>query len=121
MTRSSPLPTWLRPSLLVLFFLSFFIQNSIALPYVHKNGKKSILDFFVGDIHKTTPGKFAMVDLGLTVTGFHTWAYADAKQRGIIRWWIISLILTFTVGIATAVPFYLYIRTGPQSGLPTVS
>nr|WP_040585800.1 DUF2834 domain-containing protein [Segniliparus rugosus] len=101
-----------RTGLLIAFVAAFFTQNSIALPYVAKNGLRSARDFFVGDIWKTTPGKFAMVDLGLVVGGFHLWAFADAKRLGVLRWWAASFVLTFTVGIGTAIPFYCLAREG---------
>ena len=99
-----------RPGLLVAFVVAFFAQNAIALPYVAKNGPKSAKDFFVGGIWKTTPGRFAMVDLLLVVWGFHLWAFVDAKRLGIFRWWAASFVLTFTVGIGTAIPFYYLAR-----------
>ncbi|QTI70658.1 DUF2834 domain-containing protein [Gordonia polyisoprenivorans] len=103
-------PVWYRRSLLAVFIASFFTQNAIALPYVARNGASSAKDFFVGDILKTTPGRFAMVDLGYVVLGFHLWAFAEARRLSILRWWIASVVLTFGVGIATAIPFFLLAR-----------
>lgn len=51
-----------------------------------------------------------MVDLIFVVIGFHVWALAEARRLGIIRWWAASFVLTFTVGIATAIPFFLLVR-----------
>ena len=107
---------WLRPALAVAFAASFLAQNAIALPYVRANGPKSVADFFVGEINKTVPGRFAMVDLAFVVLGFHTWAFAEARRLGIIRWWIASFVLTFAVGIATAIPFFLLIRETTIAG-----
>ena len=89
---------------------AFVTQTAIAVPYVKENGPKSVLDFFVGDIHKTVPGRFAMVDLLYVVVGFHLWAIVEAKKLGIIRWWVASFVMTFGVGIATAIPFFLLAR-----------
>ncbi|MEU8898669.1 DUF2834 domain-containing protein [Nocardia sp. NPDC048505] len=101
---------WRQRSLIAIFIASFLTQNAIALPYVRANGPKSAADFFVGDIHKTVPGRFAMTDLAFVVVGFHVWAFAEARQLGIIRWWLASFALTFAVGIATAIPFFLLAR-----------
>ncbi|MGL6234244.1 MAG: DUF2834 domain-containing protein [Segniliparus sp.] len=99
-----------RLDLLVALVVAFFAQNAIALPYVAKNGPGSAKDFFVGDIWKSTPGRFAMVDLLLVVWGFHAWALVDARRHGIFGWWVASFVLTFTVGIGTAIPFYAFAR-----------
>jgi hypothetical protein len=111
MTAAVAPPTenpWWRRTLLGIFIASFFTQNAIAIPYVRENGPKSALDFFGGgEITKTVPGRFAIVDLGFVVLGFHAWALAEARRQGIIRWWVASLVLTFSVGIATAIPFFL--------------
>ena len=101
---------WRRRSLMATFVAALVTQNAIAIPYVKENGPKSVLDFFVGDIHKTTPGRFAMVDLVYVVIGFHIWAFSEAKKLHIIRWWVASFVLTFGVGIATAIPFFLLAR-----------
>ncbi|CAM2962506.1 uncharacterized protein DUF2834 [Williamsia muralis] len=101
---------WRRRSLMVTFVAALVTQNAIAIPYVRENGPKSVLDFFIGDIHKTTPGRFAMVDLMYVVIGFHIWAFSEAKKLHIIRWWVASFVLTFGVGIATAIPFFLLAR-----------
>ncbi|MFC7959081.1 DUF2834 domain-containing protein [Rhodococcoides kroppenstedtii] len=85
-------------------------QNAIALPYVAQNGPRSAADFFVGKIWSTVPGRFAMVDLILVVVGFHLWARAEAGRLGIRGWWWVSVLMTFTVGIGTAIPFFLGIR-----------
>ncbi|MVU76786.1 DUF2834 domain-containing protein [Nocardia sp. ET3-3] len=102
--------SWRRPTLIATLIAAFITQNSIALPYVRRNGPKSALDFFVGDIYKTVPGRFAMVDLIFVVIGFHVWALAEARRLGIVRWWAASFVLTFSVGIATAIPFFLLAR-----------
>ncbi|QBS39548.1 DUF2834 domain-containing protein [Nocardia sp. CS682] len=102
--------SWRRPTLIATLIAAFITQNSIAVPYVQRNGPKSVLDFFVGDIYKTVPGRFAMVDLGFVVLGFHAWAFAEARRLGILRWWAASFVLTFSVGIATAIPFFLLVR-----------
>ncbi|MEU1210160.1 DUF2834 domain-containing protein [Nocardia sp. NPDC005825] len=102
--------SWRRPTLIATLIAAFITQNSIALPYVRRNGPKSALDFFVGDIYKTVPGRFAMIDLTFVVLGFHLWAFAEARKLGIMRWWAASFALTFTVGIATAIPFFLLVR-----------
>ncbi|APA99970.1 DUF2834 domain-containing protein [Nocardia seriolae] len=102
--------SWRRPTLIATLIAAFVTQNSIALPYVRRKGPKSALDFFVGDIYKTVPGRFAMVDLIFVVLGFHLWAFAESRRLGIMRWWAASFALTFTVGIATAIPFFLLAR-----------
>ncbi|WP_067703253.1 DUF2834 domain-containing protein [Nocardia jejuensis] len=101
---------WIRPTLIATLIAAFITQNSIAIPYVRRNGPTSAADFFVGDILKTVPGRFAMVDLAFVVLGFHAWAFAEARRLGIVRWWAISFVLTFSVGIATAIPFFLLVR-----------
>nr|WP_296766937.1 DUF2834 domain-containing protein [Rhodococcus sp. (in: high G+C Gram-positive bacteria)] len=101
---------WQRRSLLVILVAAFIGQNAIALPYVRQNGWRSVADFFVGDITRTTPGRFAMLDLTFVVIGFHTWAFAEARRLHIVRWWVASFVLTFGVGIATAIPFFFLAR-----------
>lgn len=99
-----------KRSLTAIFITSFIAQNAVALPYVRERGPKSVLDFFVGDVYRTTPGRFAMIDLIFVVIGFHTWAFSEARRLGIVRWWAASFALTFGVGIATAIPFFLLAR-----------
>ncbi|GAA4659089.1 DUF2834 domain-containing protein [Gordonia humi] len=99
-----------RKPLFYVFLASLFTQNAIGLPYVARNGWRSTADFFVGDVWKTVPGKFAMVDLTFVVIGFHVWALGEARRLGMVRWWLASVVLTFAVGIATATPFFLLAR-----------
>lgn len=104
---AGPNPWW-RRSLIGIFLASFVTQNAIAIPYVRENGPRSVVDFFgAGELPKTVPGRFALVDLGFVTLGFHVWALAEARRQGIVRWWIGSVVLTFSVGIATAIPFFL--------------
>ncbi|MGO3328035.1 DUF2834 domain-containing protein [Gordonia sp. (in: high G+C Gram-positive bacteria)] len=104
-------PTQLaRKPLFYVFLASLFTQNAVALPYVYRNGWRSTADFFVGDVWKTVPGKFAMVDLTFVVIGFHVWALSEARRLGMVRWWLASFALTFSVGIATGIPFFLLAR-----------
>lgn len=110
MPHAASSSTWQRRSLIAIFLSAFVSQNAIALPYVRENGWRSVADFFVGDITRTTPGRFAMVDLTFVVLGFHAWAFGEARRLGIVRWWAVSLILTFGVGIATAIPFFFLAR-----------
>ncbi|MEP9393952.1 DUF2834 domain-containing protein [Gordonia sp. VNK1] len=109
-------PAWYRRSLLAVFVAALVTQNAIAVPYVIKNGPGSVKDFFVGDILRSTPGRFAMVDLAFVVIGFHLWAFAEARSLGILRWWLPSVALTFGVGIATAIPFFLMARERALAG-----
>ncbi|GAC67393.1 DUF2834 domain-containing protein [Gordonia soli] len=89
---------------------AFVTQNSVAVPYVLDNGWRSTQDFFVGGIWKTVPGRFAMIDLTFVVIGFHAWALLESKRLNILRWWFASFVLTWSVGIATAIPAFLYAR-----------
>ncbi|WP_045824597.1 DUF2834 domain-containing protein [Williamsia herbipolensis] len=99
-----------RRPLIAVFLAALISQNAIALPYVRRNGVRSIPDFFVGDILKTTPGRFAMVDLAHVVVAFHIWALSEARELKIMRWWAASIVMTFAVGIASAIPFFLLAR-----------
>ncbi|GAB88904.1 DUF2834 domain-containing protein [Gordonia rhizosphera] len=110
MTTPESANPWRRRALIVVFLAAFVNQNAIAVPYIRRNGWRSVGDFFGGDIVKTTPGRFAMVDLTYVVVGFHVWAFAEARRLGILRWWAASVVLTFSVGIATAIPFFLLVR-----------
>ncbi|HLS78069.1 MAG TPA: DUF2834 domain-containing protein [Nocardia sp.] len=103
-------PAWRERALLAIFLTAFVTQNAIAIPYVREHGPRSVADFFVGDTFETTPGRFAAADLGFVVLGFHTWAFGEAKRLGILRWWAASLVLSFGVGIATGIPFFLLAR-----------
>lgn len=110
MVDSTAEPSWRRPTLIATLIAAFITQNSIGVPYVRKNGRKSALDFVSGDILKTVPGRFAVVDLAFVVFGFHVWAFGEARQLGIVRWWAVSFVLSFVVGIATGIPFFLLVR-----------
>ncbi|MBD0862262.1 DUF2834 domain-containing protein [Gordonia sp. zg691] len=101
---------WRQRSLLAVFLTALVAQNALAIPYVQRNGPASVKDFFVGDILKTTPGRFAMVDLTFVVIGFHVWAFSEARRLRILPWWLASVVLTFGVGIATAIPFFFLAR-----------
>lgn len=101
---------WRERSLFAVFLTALVSQNAIAIPYVRRNGPASVKDFFVGDIMKSTPGRFAMVDLLFVVIGFHLWAFGEARRLRIVGWWIASVVLTFGVGIGTAIPFFFYAR-----------
>ncbi|GAC01586.1 hypothetical protein GONAM_29_00300 [Gordonia namibiensis NBRC 108229] len=101
---------WRERSLFAVFVTALVTQNAIAIPYVARNGPESVKDFFVGDIMKTTPGRFAMVDLLFVVIAFHLWAFGEAKRLRIMPWWFASVVLTFGVGIATAIPFFFLAR-----------
>lgn len=93
-----------------LFVAALVGQNAIAIPYVRANGWKSVADFFVGDIQKTVPGRFAMLDLAFVVLSFHVWAFTEARRLRMTGIWIVSFVMTFGVGIATAIPFFLLAR-----------
>lgn len=110
MTTTDTDQKWRERSLLVVFVAALVTQNAIAIPYVRSNGPESVKDFFVGDILRTTPGRFAMVDLTFVVIGFHLWAFAEARRLRILPWWAASVALTFGVGIATAIPFFFLAR-----------
>ncbi|WP_238421259.1 DUF2834 domain-containing protein [Gordonia sp. 'Campus'] len=110
MTTTDTDQKWRERSLFVVFVAALVSQNAIAIPYVRRNGPESVKDFFVGDILKTTPGRFAMVDLTFVVIGFHLWAFAEARRLRILPWWAASVVLTFGVGIATAIPFFFLAR-----------
>lgn len=110
MTMSSAESPWRRRALFVVFVSALVHQNALAVPYVRENGWRSAADFFVGDILKTTPGRFALVDLTYVVLGFHVWAFTEARRLRIVPWWIASVVLTFGVGIATAIPFFFLAR-----------
>ncbi|MGU3293219.1 DUF2834 domain-containing protein [Williamsia sp. M5A3_1d] len=97
-------------TLAALFVAAFIGQNAIALPYVREHGWRSAADFFVGDIHSTVPGRFAMVDLAFVVVSFHVWAFSEARRMKMTRTWAVSFVMTFSVGIATAIPFFLLAR-----------
>ena len=117
MTTQTDTPSpWRERSLLIVFLSAFVTQNAIAIPYVRENGWRSVGDFFGGDILTTTPGRFAMVDLTYVVIAFHLWAVVEAKKLRILRWWLASLVLTFGVGIATAIPFFLLVRDRAAAG-----
>ncbi|MFI5782925.1 DUF2834 domain-containing protein [Nocardia sp. NPDC051570] len=103
-------PSWRRPALIAILIAAFIGQNSIGVPYVRRNGPKSALDFISGDILTTVPGRFAVVDLAFVVFAFHAWAFGEARQLGIVRWWAVSFVLSFAVGIGTAIPFFLLVR-----------
>ncbi|MEO9327222.1 DUF2834 domain-containing protein [Gordonia aurantiaca] len=111
---AAPHQKWRERSLFAVFVTALISQNAIAIPYVQRNGPSSAKDFFVGDIMKTTPGRFAMVDLLFVVIGFHLWAYGEARRLRIIGWWWATLVLTFGVGIGTAIPFFFYARERAQ-------
>ncbi|MDQ1179207.1 DUF2834 domain-containing protein [Rhodococcus sp. SORGH_AS_0301] len=96
--------------LIAIAALAGVAQNAIAIPYVREHGTRSVADFFVGKIWSTVPGKFAMVDLILVVVAFHAWALPESGRLGIRRWWWATLTMTFTVGIGTAIPFFLAAR-----------
>lgn len=85
MTTTDTDQKWRERSLFVVFVAALVSQNAIAIPYVRSNGPESVKDFFVGDILKTTPGRFAMVDLTLVVIGFHLWAFAEAADSAFCR------------------------------------
>lgn len=55
MSDTSAAQSWRRPTLIATLIAAFITQNSIALPYVRRNGPKSTLDFFVGDITRPSP------------------------------------------------------------------
>lgn len=97
-------------TLAALFVAGFVGQNAIAIPYVRSRGWRSAADFFVGDIMKTVPGRFAMFDLALVVLSFHVWAFTEARRLRMTGLWAVSLVMTFSVGIATAIPFFLLAR-----------
>ncbi|WP_328811613.1 DUF2834 domain-containing protein [Rhodococcus sp. NBC_00294] len=51
-----------------------------------------------------------MVDLILVVVAFHAWALPESGRLGIRRCWWATLFMTVTVGIGTAIPFFLAAR-----------
>jgi len=110
-TMTSPSSTTSRDRVLAALFATGLVgQNAIAIPYVRSRGWRSAADFFVGDILKTVPGRFAMLDLALVVLSFHVWAFTEAKRLRMTGLWVVSFVMTFSVGIATAIPFFLLVR-----------
>lgn len=108
---SSPSSTTSRDRVLAALFVTGLVgQNAIAIPYVRSRGWRSAADFFVGDILKTVPGRFAMLDLALVVLSFHAWAFTEARRLRMTGVWAVSFMMTFSVGIATAIPFFLLVR-----------
>ena len=48
-------------------------------------------------------------DVLISIVVFWVWAYADAQQNNIRRWWLV-LPAGLTVGLSLALPLYLYLR-----------
>ncbi|WP_433579104.1 DUF2834 domain-containing protein [Nocardia brasiliensis] len=108
--------SWRRPVLAGSLIVALVTQSAIAVPYVLTNGPRSILDFFVGDIYVTVPGRYAMIDLAFVTLIFHIWAFGEARRLGITRWWLVSFLASFAVGIATGIPAFLVAREYALAG-----
>lgn len=101
-----------RAGLTFLAVLGFFAQNSIALPYVWKHGPIAAVRafFFFGDIRSTPQGKFAVLDLYLLGLAFALWSLRESVRMQILHWWLITMLLTVSVGVGTAAPFFYLVR-----------
>ncbi|MDO2969855.1 DUF2834 domain-containing protein [Mycobacteroides abscessus] len=101
-----------RAGLTFLAVAGFFAQNSIALPYVWKHGPIAAVRafFFFGDIRNTPQGKFAVLDLYLLGLAFALWSLRESVRIQILHWWLITMLLTVSVGVGTAAPFFYLVR-----------
>lgn len=101
-----------RAGLTFLAAVGFFAQNSIALPYVWQHGPKAAVRafFLFGDIRSTPQGKFAVLDLYLLGLAFALWSLRESVRVQILHWWLIAMLLTVSVGVGTAAPFFYLVR-----------
>ncbi|AWG50370.1 Protein of uncharacterised function (DUF2834) [Mycobacteroides abscessus subsp. abscessus] len=101
-----------RTGLTLLAIAGFFAQNAIALPYVRKHGPVAAVRafFFFGDIRNTPQGKFAVLDLYLLGLAFALWSLRESVRMQILHWWIVTMVLTVSVGVGTAAPFFYLVR-----------
>lgn len=101
-----------RGGLTALAVFGFFAQNGIALPYAWKHGPVAAIRafFLFGDIRDTPQGKFAVLDLYLLALAFLLWSLRESVRLQILRWWLVTLALTVSVGVGTAAPFFYLVR-----------
>jgi hypothetical protein len=78
-----------------VFFVSYFLEP----------GDTS----FVGQLFATAPAAGFATDLLITSAVFWIWSYAEAKRRGMTRWWVYVLV-NLTIGLSCAFPLFLYVR-----------
>jgi len=96
----------------VLAFLGFLLPSYLVLPesietgnwFLYLNPGYTLQQLFANRISSI----FAL-DLFYGVLIFFLWSYFDARQQGVKRVWIVS-ILTMVLGFAGGFPLYLYLR-----------
>ena len=82
-----------------VFFSRFFVENGLDVP------------FFLQSLFSNGASGGFSADLLISIFVFWIWSFADARQLGVKRWWLV-LPTSFTVGLSCALPLYLYLREG---------
>ncbi|MCB9451360.1 MAG: DUF2834 domain-containing protein [Anaerolineaceae bacterium] len=67
------------------------------------------LSLFLASLPVNSVTRGATADLLISILIFWVWAYTDARKRGIRYWWL-TIVAGFTVGLSLALPLYLYMR-----------
>ena len=90
-----------------LAVVGFVVPNAFVAVFAVRHGAD--VGAYFHEWFRSVPGTQLTVDLGLTCLAFLSWAFLDARKRGITRWWV-TLPATGLVGICFAVPLYLWMR-----------
>lgn len=85
-----------------IFFAQFFMANGFDIP------------LFVRSLFANGAAGGFVADVLISLVVFWVWSYADARRRGVARWWLV-LPASFLVGLSLALPLYLYMREGVDS------
>ncbi|MFE7796500.1 DUF2834 domain-containing protein [Nocardia sp. NPDC057440] len=101
---SSPL----RLFLAAMTVIGFVAPNAMVIAYF-SGSEHTQADYFRAWT-ASLPSTQLLVDLTIVVIAFLGWALTEARTLRIMRWWVLSVGLTFAVGICCAVPLFLLVR-----------
>lgn len=102
----------MKKTYLILTIVGFILPNI----FVAKVGLETGNILLWTDIPTTFNQMFAndivaafMIDLFFIVFLFLLWSYQEAQKYQMKNWWLV-LLFTFAFGIASGLPFFLYLR-----------
>ncbi|MEV6431472.1 DUF2834 domain-containing protein [Nocardia sp. NPDC051463] len=101
---SSPL----RLFLAAMTVIGLVVPNAMVIAYF-SGSEHTRADYFRAWT-ASLPSTQLLVDLTIVVIAFLGWALTEALELRITRWWVLSVGLTFAVGICCAVPLFLLVR-----------
>lgn len=93
---------------LFLSLLGFVVPNYFVFQIIlEQNGFDLVT--FIQDISLNNSARFILTDLAIAATTFVVFLFYEARRLKIKYWWL-SILGTFLVGVSFGFPLFMYLR-----------